>query len=167
MITAKEFEKLALAQVARDAPGSDKTVFRVVLNLSRVSARMLADFESTVQRPRGLTWPGFRLLFCLWSAGPLQTRELARLLSTTAPTVSSVLNTLERRGFITRKRLPQDQRLVEASLTASGHEVIEAAFLEQHERERAWLDVLSRKELRAFVATLEVLANRHRPDDPD
>ena len=165
MITAQEFEKLALAQVAGHAPGSDKMVFRAVLNLSRVSARMLADFESTVQRPRGLTWPGFRLLFCLWAAGPLQTRELARLLSTTAPTVSSVLNTLERRGFVTRERLPRDQRLVEASLTDAGQEVIDAAFVEQHARERAWLDVLTRKELKAFVATLEVLANRHRPDD--
>ena len=163
MITAEEFEKLALTRVRRSAPGADKLVFRIILNLTRVSARLLTDFESTVHRPNGLTWPGFRLLFCLWTAGPLQTRELARLLATTAPTVSSVLNTLERNGFVTRERLPHDQRLVEARLTDAGREAVEQSFAEQHEREREWLDVLTRKDMKALVETLELLANRHRP----
>ena len=164
MISADEFEKLALSKLRQLAPDADRLTFRIFLNLSRFNARLLADFEATVQRPLGLTWPGFRLLFCLWTAGPLQTRELARLLATTAPTVSSVLNTLERKGFVTRERLPQDQRLVEARLTDAGLAVVEQAFHDQHERERAWLAPLARKEVKAFVETLEVLANRHRPE---
>lgn len=163
MISADEFDKLALSKLRQLAPDTDRLTFRIFLNLSRFNARLLADFEATVQRPLGLTWPGFRLLFCLWTAGPLQTRELARLLATTAPTVSSVLNTLERKGYVERARLAYDQRLVEARLTEAGLEVVEAAFLGQNAREKEWLDELTRKDLRALVDILERLSRRHRP----
>jgi DNA-binding MarR family transcriptional regulator len=166
MISAEEFDKLALARLRTLAPGTDRLTFRIFLNLSRVNARLLADFEVMVQRPHGLTWPGFRLLFCLWVAGPLQTRELARLLATTAPTVSSVLNTLERKGYLARERLEHDQRLVEARLTDAGRAVIEAAFRDQHAREEAWLDEVTRKDMKALVEILERLSRRHRPTAP-
>ena len=163
MISAEEFDKRALAKLRQHAPDADRLTFRIFLNLSRFNARLLADFEATVQRPLGLTWPGFRLLFCLWAAGPLQTRELARLLATTAPTVSSVLNTLERKGYVERERLAHDQRLVEAHLTDAGLDAVEAAVHGQNEREQEWLDELPRKDVRTLVEILERLSRRRRP----
>ena len=162
MISAEEFEALALQRIHQVGPGNDE-VFRAFFGLARVSARLTADFEATVQRPLGLTWPGFRLLFCLWVAGPLQTRELARLCATTAPTVSSVLNTLERKGYITRHRLVSDQRLVEARVTPLGDEVVAKAYAAQHIREHNWSDGISPDKLSVFVEVLELLASRQRP----
>src|SRR5918998_4171580 len=119
-ISAEAFEQQARARIEADVPGVDLEVFRAFFGLSRVTSRLIADFESVVQRPRGLSWAGFRTMFCLWVGGPLQTGDLARLLFTTAPTVSSVVNTLESRGWVRRARLDHDRRLVEVRLTASG-----------------------------------------------
>ncbi len=162
VISAEEFEKLALEHVT-DTPDADVDIFRAMMGLARVSARLAADFESTVHRPAGITWPGFRILFCLWTAGPLQTRELARLVFTTPPTVSSVLNTLERKGYVSRHRLEHDQRLVEVRLTPAGLDVAAKAFRAQHQRERAWLAGIDPVLVQHFVAVLEVLAGRPRP----
>ena len=101
--SAERFEKLAQDAVTDDVPGIDLAVFRAMFGLSRATPRLIADFESAVQRPHGLSWAGFRLLFCLQVSGPLQTGELARLLFTTAPTVSSVVNTLEARRLVRRE----------------------------------------------------------------
>src|SRR5687767_1387314 len=84
-VSAEGFEKLAFGTVEDDVPGLDLVVFRAMFGLARASLRLMADFESTVQRPRGLSWSGFRLLFCLQVSGPLQTGELAKLLFLTAP----------------------------------------------------------------------------------
>ena len=162
IIGAAEFEKLALEHVT-DTPGADVDIFRAMMGLTRVSARLAADFEAAVHRPAGITWPGFRILFCLWTAGPLQTRELARLVFTTPPTVSSVLNTLERKGYVSRHRLEHDQRLVEVRLTPAGLDVAAKAFRVQHERERAWLAGIDPVLVEHFVEVLELLAVRPRP----
>ena len=122
--SAERFEKLAQDAVTDDVPGIDLAVFRAMFGLSRATPRLIADFESAVQRPHGLSWAGFRLLFCLQVSGPLQTGELARLLFTTAPTVSSVVNTLEARRLVRRERLDRDRRLVEVHLTPAGDRLI-------------------------------------------
>ncbi len=162
LISASEFEERALERV-RATAGSDELVFRAHMLLSWVSTRLGADFESNVHRPAGITWPGFKILWCLRTAGPLQTRALARLVATTPPTVSSVLNTLERKGYVSRHRLDYDQRLVEVRLTAEGEEVVARTWKAQHEREQAWLEGVDRDLIASVVDVLEVLANRPRP----
>ena len=162
--SAERFEKLAQDAVTDDVPGIDLAVFRAMFGLSRATPRLIADFESAVQRPHGLSWAGFRLLFCLQVSGPLQTGELARLLFTTAPTVSSVVNTLEARRLVRRERLDRDRRLVEVHLTPAGDRLIRNVSQAQHRRELGWTADISRRDLAAFVRVVEHLATRPRPE---
>jgi DNA-binding MarR family transcriptional regulator len=164
VVSADDFEQLARARIDAEVPGVDMDVFQALFGLSRVTSRLSADFDSVVQRPRGLSWAGFRTLFCLWVAGPLRTSDLAHLLFTTAPSVSSVVNTLEGRGWVRRARLTHDRRLVEVRLTASGSRLIRSVFREQHEREVAWTSEISPDDLAAFIRVMEHLATRHRPE---
>jgi DNA-binding MarR family transcriptional regulator len=167
MVTsASAFEEQARARIEAEVPGVDLDVFRAFFGLSRVTSRLVADFESVVQRPRGLSWAGFRTLFCLWVGGPLQTGDLARVLFTTAPTVSSVVNTLEGRGWVRRVRLPHDRRLVEVRLTPTGGRLVRSVFRAQHEREAAWVAGLPAEDLAAFVRVVEHMATRPRPEAP-
>lgn len=161
--SAEAFEEQARARIEAEVPEADVAVFRAFFGLSRVTSRLIADFESVVQRPRGLSWAGFRTLFCLWVGGPLQTGDLGRLLFTTAPTVSSVVNTLETRGWVRRERLARDRRLVEVRLTSSGGRLIRSVFRAQHQREAAWVAELPPDDLAAFVRVVEHVATRHRP----
>jgi MarR family transcriptional regulator for hemolysin len=103
------------------------------------------------------------LLFCLHVSGPLQTRELARLLFTTAPTVSSVVNTLEARGWVRRERLAHDRRLVAMHLTPAGNRLIRTVSQVQHQRERSWTVGVDPTDLAAFIRVVEHLATRPRP----
>lgn len=162
-LSAEAFEDLARSRIEAEVPGVDLGVFEAFFGLSRVTSRLIADFESVVQRPRGLSWAGFRTMFCLWVGGPLQTRDLARLLFTTAPTVSSVVNTLEARGWVRRERLTHDRRLVRVRLTPSGGRLIRSVFRAQHEREVAWTAGVSAADLAAFVRVVEHVATRPRP----
>lgn len=162
--SAEGFEKLAYSAVEDDVPGLDLRVFRAMFGLSRASARLVADFESVVQRPRGLSWSGFRLLFCLQVSGSLQTGELAKLLFLTAPTVSSVVNTLEARGWVRRERLPDDRRRVSVQLTPAGDRLVRSTAQAQHRRERQWTAGVAPDDLAAFVRVVELLATRPRPE---
>lgn len=167
VVSADEFERLALARIDAEVPGVDVEVFRALYGLSRVTSRLSADFDSVVQRPRGLSWAGFRTLFCLWVVGPQQTGELAQLLFTTAPSVSSAVNTLESKGLVRRARLPHDRRLVEVRLTPSGGRLIRRVFRAQHERELSWTADIPPEDLAAFIRVMEHLASRHRPPAPE
>jgi MarR family transcriptional regulator, organic hydroperoxide resistance regulator len=162
--SAEAFEQQARARIEAEVPGVDLEVFRAFFGLSRVTSRLIADFESVFQRPRGLSWAGFRTLFCLWAGGPLQTGDLAQLLFTTAPTVSSVVNTLESRGWVRRERLTRDRRLVEVRLTPTGGRLIRSVFRAQHEREASWTSELPADDLAAFVRVTEHIATRARPE---
>lgn len=132
------FANLAMQRVAPAAPDFDAAAWGIALDLVRLTDRVEADFERNVHRPLGLTWAGFRLLFRLWVVGPQGTSTLSRALLTTAPTVSSVVKTLERRGLITRTRTADDARAVSIELTSAGEELVRTAFARQHEREQAW-----------------------------
>jgi DNA-binding MarR family transcriptional regulator len=161
---AEAFAGRAYRAVEDDVPGIDLVVFRAMFGLSRAASRLVADFESVVQRPQGLSWSGFRLLFCLQVSGPLQTGELARLLFLTAPTVSSVVNTLESRGWVRRARGSEDRRRVSVHLTPAGDRLVRAAAQAQHRRERDWTADVSADDLAAFVRVAEHLATRPRPE---
>jgi DNA-binding MarR family transcriptional regulator len=162
--SAQAFAKRAQEEVKADVPDIDLAVFRAMFGLSRATPRLVADFETTVQRPHGVSWAGFRLLFCLQVSGPLQSGELARLLFTTPPTVSSVVNTLERRGLVRRERLDHDRRLVEVHLTPAGRRLVAGLSRQQHERERRWVDGVDPDDLAAFARVAEHLATRTRPE---
>jgi DNA-binding MarR family transcriptional regulator len=54
------------------------------------------------------------------AAGPLAPSELAELLFADRPTVSSMLSTLERAGWVSRRRDPDDGKRVIVELTAAG-----------------------------------------------
>ena len=166
MVSAKAFDELAYERIRVELAGTDLTSFGAMVGLVRAAGRLEADFESVVHRPRGLTWAGFRLLYCLWVKGPMQTTELARTLFTTAPTVSSVLNTLERRGLIRRERLDHDRRGVAVHLTHEGEELFRSTFQAQQQREAQWLAGIAEEDLRVVARVLDALANRSRPDAP-
>ncbi|HEX4248125.1 MAG TPA: MarR family transcriptional regulator [Pseudonocardia sp.] len=60
--------------------------------------------------------------------GPLTPSELARRLGLTSPSVTSLLDRLETAGLVARRRHPADRRSVLVELTASGDELLVAAF---------------------------------------
>ena len=62
-----------------ELPSVNTDAMRMVLTLNRATSMVIYDLESTVHRPRGLTWPGFRVIFALWLAGPMEAKTTAEI----------------------------------------------------------------------------------------
>jgi len=154
---AEAFDDLARRRVAELAPETDLDTMVVVFNLIRLANRVVFDLESNVHRRRGWSWAGFRILFTLWIAGPMEPRTLARLSAVTRASISSVLNTLERDGLVHRRRESTDRRIVTVDLTPTGRAEVAAAFREHNAREQAWTSALTGAERRQLAGLLHRL----------
>lgn len=158
------FEARARLVVSEHAPDADLDAMAVLYNLLRTAAKVVHDLETNVHRPFGHTWASFRVLFNVWVAGPIAPRELARLSSVSRASISSVLNTLEERGLVVRKRSADDRRSVEVELTERGRAHMVEYWKRHNERERAWAASLDAAQRRALVDALHTLA-LHGPAD--
>ena len=161
------FERRALARLAEEADTAvDPDVFAATFDLIRVANRLMYDFETNVHRPLGMSWAGFRVLFCTWVEKEVEPRELARMCAVSRGTVSSVLNTLERDALVGRRRQSADRRVVTVMITDKGRRRVKEAFDLQHARERQWLGDLDRQTLAGLVALLRHLLESPRPGVP-
>ena len=138
-------------------PEVDIDLFRLSFLLTRATNRFARHVESAAHRPRGLTTAGFRILFTLWTSGPLPAHRIATLAGLSRASVSSVGNTLERDGRVERSLDSDDRRVVTVSITSSGATDVREAYEAQHELERAQYADLSSADRRALAAALETL----------
>lgn len=152
------FPRHALAEVRRRLPELDVDALRLILMLHRVTNALVYDLESSVHRPRGWSWAGFRLLFVLWTSGPLEGKQVAALAGMSRAAVSNLVNTLDRGGLVHRETSPTDARAVLLSLTPDGAKQFEAAFHEHNAREREWASMLNRDERRQLITLLDKMA---------
>lgn len=96
---------------------------QVCLRLA-VAAREVVSLYRPLLEPLGLTHPQYLVMVALWEAdGPLTLKELVRLLTLEAPTLSPLIKRLEAAGLVERQRDPRDERLVRVSLTPRGDEL--------------------------------------------
>ncbi|MBI4639089.1 MAG: MarR family transcriptional regulator [Candidatus Tectomicrobia bacterium] len=68
----------------------------------------------------GLTSPQWSVLWRLWEHDGLTQTELCRSLFTDGPTITGIIDRLERDGFVTRQRDSNDRRVIRVSLTDKG-----------------------------------------------
>ncbi|MFU8870689.1 MarR family winged helix-turn-helix transcriptional regulator [Micromonospora sp. SL4-19] len=70
----------------------------------------------------GLTSAGMRVLLILLRAGDSTHREMAERCFVRPATLTGIVDTLERDGFVARQRDPSDRRSVQLTLTDKGRE---------------------------------------------
>ncbi|MEU1179049.1 MarR family transcriptional regulator [Streptomyces sp. NPDC005820] len=144
----------AVERVGRELPGVDPLAMRMILTLHRAANMIVYDLESTVHRPRGWSWPGFRVLFAIWLSAPVEAKKVAELSGMSRAAVSALVGTLEKDGLVSKERAPYDGRAVQLRLTDAGREAITSAFQAHNEREQEWAGSLSEEEARTLVDLL-------------
>lgn len=151
------FVDYAVQKAEEELPSVDTDAMRLILTLSRAANMIIYDLESTVHRPRGLTWPGFRVVFALWLAGPMEAKTTAEISGMSRAALSALLNTLERDGLILRERATHDRRALQLSLTEAGYGAILGSFRAHNRRESAWAEALEPEEQKEMVRLLNKL----------
>ncbi|MEV6794096.1 MarR family transcriptional regulator [Streptomyces sp. NPDC051320] len=159
------FIDYAIDAVTRELPGIDPLAMRAIFTLHRAANMIVYDLESTVHRPRGWSWPGFRVLFALWLVGPLEAKKVAELSGMSRAAVSALVATLARDGLVSKDRDPRDGRAVHLALAPAGRDAITEAFRAHNAREADWAGALSEEEQRTLIRLLgKITAQSDRID---
>ena len=118
----------------------DFEAMAVTSNLFRAASAVRNHFERTVLAKSGLSWTAFVVLWVTWIWEPTETREIAEEASISKATLTGVLTTLEKMGFVKRSRSASDGRLVIVTMLPDGRELMETLFPEFNRHE---VDVVS------------------------
>lgn len=93
-----------------------------------VAARNVVAVYRPFLEPLGLTHPQYLVMLALWQGAPLSVREVSRLLQLEPATLSPLLKRLEQAGLVTRRRNPDDDRVLLVELTDAGRELRTSAL---------------------------------------
>lgn len=107
----------------------------------------------------GLSAPQLMVMRTVKEEGRPTASELARAVSLSQATITTILTNLEQRGLLLRQRSEIDRRRVHVSLTEAGREVLSKAPKPLQESFAARFDALQRWEQYQLVAVLERVAS--------
>jgi DNA-binding MarR family transcriptional regulator len=68
----------------------------------------------------GITYTQYLVLLVLWEKEPCSIKQIATTLKLDSPTITPIVQKLEKMNLVTRKRAPGDERIVSVSLTKTG-----------------------------------------------
>ncbi|MFW6108593.1 MAG: MarR family winged helix-turn-helix transcriptional regulator [bacterium] len=117
--------------------------------------RRFHNIPAPARAAPSLSIPQLRMLMLLDAHGDSQMGELARRASVTMPTATSSVNALVEGRYVSRRRSPQDRRVVLVSLTAKGRRVLEKYREERRQRFAALFEHLSPADQERFVQAFE------------
>ena len=138
----------------------------ILIALRRITRAIDLRSKELLKRT-GLTAPQLAVLQTLRRQGALSGRAVAEAVSLSQPTVTSILDRLERDGLVVRKRSEADRRVVHVRLTESGRErvgaapeLLQAGFLREYRRLDDW-------ERHMLIAALQRIAEMMDAQDLD
>ena len=114
-----------LAEPSKKASSGDLCAEQVLTTVPTVMRRIRDEMRE--RRPEGLSVPQFRALGFLHRRGNVSLSDVAERMGLRLPTVSKMMDTMVKRGFVAREGSPTDRRCVVLSLTGQGKSVYLAA----------------------------------------
>lgn len=94
-----------------------------IFGLIEHTAKNLRRIQRRTVREVGLTPPQYGVLHMLWERDERPFKDLADALLCTRATITGIIDTLERKGFVMRKPNPADRRSILAALTDEGRDL--------------------------------------------
>ncbi len=129
----------------------------VLVSLRRI-IRATDMHSRYLAKTTGLTTPQMLLLQCIRDKGELTIGELANQVSLSQATVTTILDRLERRNFVYRKRSEQDKRKVHAFLTEDGVAILRASPVPLQEKFAQQFSALPDWEQSMILSSLQRIA---------
>lgn len=114
------------ADFEREFPGASRSAAEVAANLVRTADALLAEFTRRRREIADLSPSGFQALAILEGADePLSGHVIAERLLVSSASMTSLLDTLERRGLIERHPHPDDRRKILIHLTDEARTIVD------------------------------------------
>lgn len=135
-------------------PGSSWIASRVIRELEVVGG-LAEAMISSVARRHGLSHAALNALAVIeGSGGPLPAGEVGSRMHITSATMTSVLDTLERNGYVQRMADPEDRRRVLVDVTPDARVVLDRMLPEVQQTCTAVMAAIDEEELGGFLDTL-------------
>lgn len=93
------------------------------------AAREIVKLYTPFLKEVDLTYTQYVAMMVLWDRKEISVKKMGELLYLDSGTLTPLLKTLEKKGFISRKRSEMDERIVLASVTEEGMALREKAVL--------------------------------------
>jgi DNA-binding MarR family transcriptional regulator len=132
------FEDLYPNASAKATECAMNLVFTADLLVKRIS-ELLQPFDLTPAS-------GLVLSILADSEAPLPPNQIADRLIISRATVTGLIDSLERRGYVRRQPHPSDRRMLLIEPTDTGRQVAHAFRPIVHQHQKVWMDVLNEKE---------------------
>lgn len=95
--------------------------------LYAVSKEIIKRYNPILEK-LSLTYTQYIAMLVLWQHGSVSVKELGKRLFLDSGTLTPVLKSLEKKGYIIKTRLKKDERVVVASLTVAGEKLKDEAI---------------------------------------
>ena len=138
-----------------------------ILKALRQIIRSVDIHSRKLNQEFNITAPQMICLHSLNREGPMTLSELARAVSLGASTTTGILDRLEAKGLITRKRNQTDRRKVDLNITGEGRKLTRAAPALLQDRLSEALQQLPELEQAAIALSLERVVNLMGADHLD
>lgn len=155
----------AKRQMDRDQSAPERPDQEVLRSLRRIFHAV--DRHSRLARQHGLTEPQAICLNAIQRAGEVNPGQLARSVSLSPPTVTGILDRLERRALIQRERIARDKRQVTVRLTRGGEQLLEQSPPSLQERFKQRLAALPAARQRGIAEALQEVVRLMEAEDID
>jgi DNA-binding MarR family transcriptional regulator len=141
-------------------PGASWLATECYANLSRVTDLLMDQHNRETRVEHGLSASGRELLVVLEGARePLEPTVIAAQLLTTSGSMTSLLDTLEKRGLLQRTPHPDDRRKLLVRITPTAEAMLDELLPSLHARERTVMDgALTAGEQRRLIELLAKVA---------
>jgi DNA-binding MarR family transcriptional regulator len=156
----------------KEYPGASGLATECYANLVRTGDLLIGLHNRQASDEFNLSASAKQALAVIEGAGePLEPRVIAERLIITTGSVTSLLDTLERRGLIVRKPHPEDRRRLLINVTPAAVELLNTLLPSLHQRERsivsAALSEAEQNRLLELLAKVQRAATEHADAEPD
>lgn len=135
-------------------PGASPKATETAMNLVRTSDLLVRRIGDLIQ-PFDLTPSSGLVLGILADSGaPLPPNKIAERLIISRASITSLIDSLERRGYVRRSPHSTDRRMLLIELTDIGRQVAHEFRLLVHKNQKEWLSVLTEEEQTQLIDTL-------------
>jgi DNA-binding MarR family transcriptional regulator len=138
-------------------PGASANATEAAMNLARAGDLLVRRIAELVE-PFDLSPSSALALAALAdSTAPLPPSEIAERLILSRASVTSLLDSLEKSGYVRRTAHPTDRRMILIELTDSGRRIAHEFRLVVHRKQKEWMGILSENERRQLTDMLHRL----------
>ena len=129
----------------------------LISNLYSASLLVRHDIEKEILAQEKLSWTAMLMMYTLYVWGESETKMIAKRLKLAPSSVTSLTNTLEKKGLVVRVYKPTDRRLVLVKLTTVGIKLLQTLSKEVNQREQALVSSLTPDEIFTLNSLLKKL----------